>query len=188
MATKTNVRKLGAPSQKALLDVLKKRFEANMARHKGVAWPKVETTLLKSPAKLWSLSEMERTGGEPDVVGTAKGGFVFFDCVPESPRGRRSVCYDGQARKERKKYPPKHSAMELANDMGVELLTEDEYRTLQKLGDFDTRTSSWLATPADIRALGGAIFGDRRYDTVFVYHNGADSYYAARGFRCSLTV
>jgi hypothetical protein len=159
-----------------------------MARHQGVTWSKVEAKLLKNAGALWSLAEMERTGGEPDVVGETKGAFLFYDCAAESPKGRRSACYDGQARKERKKHPPKHSAMEMADDMGAELLTEDEYRTLQKLGDFDTRTSSWLATPADIRALGGAIFGDRRYDTVFVYHNGADSYYAARGFRCSLTV
>lgn len=184
----TSRKQLGVSQQKALLEVLRKRFEGNMARHRGLAWAKVEARLLKSPEELWSLAEMERTGGEPDVVGEAKGAFHFYDCAAETPAGRRSVCYDGQARKERKQHAPKSSAMEMAGAMGADLLTRDEYQRLQEMGEFDTKTSSWLSTPDDIRALGGAIFGDRRYDTVFVYHNGADSYYAARGFRCSLKV
>jgi hypothetical protein len=189
MAKNTDSKKeLGVAQQKALLETLRGRFENNMARHRGVAWAKVAAKLQKSPGKLWSLAEMEGTGGEPDVVGVAKGAFLFYDCAKESPAGRRSVCYDGQARKERKQHAPKNSAVEMANDMGADILTREEYQRLQKLGEFDTKTSSWLSTPDEIRTLGGAIFGDRRYDTVFVYHNGAESYYAARGFRCSLKV
>jgi hypothetical protein len=173
-----------------LLSALKARFEKNMNRHKGLEWAKVQAKLDAHPETLWSLNEMERTGGEPDVVGQDKktGDFIFYDCAAESPKGRRSVCYDQEALEARKEHKPKESAVNMATAMGVELLTEEEYRELQKLGEFDLKTSSWVKTPADIRKLGGAIFCDRRYDTVFVYHNGADSYYAARGFRGSLRV
>jgi len=161
-----------------------------MNRHKGVDWARVQAKLEASPDKLWSLNEMERTGGEPDVVGFDKktGEFVFYDCSAESPKGRRSICYDRAALDARKQNKPKDSAIDMADAMGVELLTEEEYRALQKLGEFDTKTSSWVQTPARIRELGGALFCDRRYDTVFLYHNGADSYYAARGFRAVLRV
>jgi hypothetical protein len=179
------------PQQRAeLLGQLKVRFEKNMNRHKGLEWAKVEAKLDASPAKLWSLSEMERTGGEPDVVAFDKktGEYVFYDCSPESPKERRSLCYDRKALDARKENKPKDSAVDMAAAIGVEILTEVEYRELQKLGSFDLKTSSWVQTPADIRSLGGAIFCDRRYNTVFTYHNGADSYYAARGFRGRLRV
>ena len=173
-----------------LLKVLQARFEKNMNRHPGLAWAKVQAKLEAGPGKLWSLSEMERTGGEPDVVAVDKksGEFVFYDCSAESPKGRRSVCYDREAWESRKENKPENTAMDMAAEMGIEMLTEEQYRELQKLGEFDTKTSSWVRTPPDIRQLGGALFCDRRYDTVFVYHNGAESYYAARGFRGSLRV
>lgn len=180
-----------APAQTAELSTtLKDRFETNMARHKSIKWINVQARLEADPEKLWSLSEMERTGGEPDVVAFDKktGEFIFFDCSPESPKGRRSVCYDPEALESRKEHKPKHSALGMAIEMGVEILTEEQYRDLQKLGEFDTKTSSWIATPSGIRDLGGALFCDRRYDTVFTYHNGAESYYAARGFRGVLRV
>lgn len=169
---------------------MKDRFEKNMRRHKGVDWAKVRARLEGNPEKLWSLSEMERTGGEPDVVGLERktGEYIFYDCSPESPKGRRSVCYDREALESRKEHKPKDSAMGMAAKMGVEILTEEHYRELQNVGEFDLKTSSWIATPPDIRELGGALFCDRRYNTVFLYHNGAESYYAARGFRGSLRV
>lgn len=180
-----------SPEQRAaLLGVLKTRFEKNMGRHKGIGWANVQVRLEANGEKLWSLSEMEGTGGEPDVVGYDKktGEYIFYDCSAESPKGRRSFCYDRKALDARKEHKPKDSAMDAAAAMGIELLTEEQYRWLQQLGEFDTKTSSWIITPPDIRKLGGAIFGDRRYNTVFIYHNGADSYYAARGFRGSLSV
>jgi hypothetical protein len=175
---------------KELLRALKARFENNMDRHKDLKWVKVQAKLKASPEKLWSLHEMEKTGGEPDVVGHDKktGEYIFWDCSAESPRGRRSLCYDREALDFRKENKPQGSAMEMAMTMGIELLSEEEYRELQKLGNFDTKTSSWVKTPSDIRKLGGALFGDRRFNTVFLYHNGAESYYAARGFRGSLRV
>jgi hypothetical protein len=191
MAKKSISKKKLSPKQSdELLAVLKARFEKNKNRHKGVEWAKVQAKLAAHPDKLSSINEMESTGGEPDVVGYDKktGEYIFYDCSAESPNGRRSVCYDGEALKSRKEHKPKNSAMEMAAAMGVELLTEEEYRELQELGKFDTKTSSWVSTPAEIRKLGGAIFCDRRYNTVFVYHNGAESYYAARGFRGSLRV
>ena len=183
-------RALSAEQRDELLGVLKTRFEKNMGRHKGLEWSKVQARLEASPAKLWSLSEMERTGGEPDVVGhdAKTGEYIFYDCSAESPKGRRSLCYDREALEARKENKPQDSAMNMAAAMGIELLGEEEYRALQLLGDFDTKTSSWLETPDAIRKFGGAIFGDRRYNQVFVYHNGADSYYAARGFRGWLRV
>jgi hypothetical protein len=182
--------KMKATERDALLETLKARFEKNMKRHEGLAWSGVEAALESDPNKLWSLAEMERTGGDPDVVGYDRkaGEYVFFDCSPESPKGRRSICYDRKALESRKEHKPADSAIDMATAMGVELLTEEQYRELQTLGEFDTKTSSWVQTPAAIRKLGGAIFCDRRYDTVFVYHNGAESYYAARGFRASLRV
>jgi len=173
-----------------LLSVLKVRFEENMDRHKGLEWAKVQAKLEAHPEKLSSLNAMESTGGEPDVVGHDKktGEYIFYDCSAESPIGRRSLCYDGDALESRKQNKPENSALDMAAAMGIELLTEEQYRELQKLGNFDTKTSSWVKTPADIRKLGGAIFCDRRYDHVFVYHNGAESYYAARGFRGLLRV
>ncbi len=173
-----------------LLATLKARFEKNMQRHSGLEWAKVQARLEANPDKLWTLHEMERTGGEPDVVGHDKksGEFVFYDCSPESPKGRRSLCYDKKALDERKEHKPKGNAVDTAAAMGIELLTEDQYRELQKLGEFDLKTSSWVLTPASIRKLGGSIFCDRRYDHVFTYHNGAQSYYAARGFRGMLRV
>ena len=173
-----------------LLKTLKTRFEKNMNRHKGIDWSKVQAKLEANPKKLWSLNEMERTGGEPDVVGHDKksGEYIFYDCSAESPKGRRSVCYDREALEARKEHKPKDNAIDMAAAMGVELLTEEQYRELQQLGEFDTKTSSWIQTPADIRKLGGALFCDRRYNTVFVYHNGAESYYGARAFRGSLAV
>jgi hypothetical protein len=173
-----------------LLSALKVRFEKNMNRHPNVEWAKLQTKLEANPEKLWSLNEMERTGGEPDVVGyDAKADeYTFVDCSAESPKGRRSVCYDREALESRKEHKPKNNAIDMAAAMGIELLTEAQYRELQKLGAFDTKTSSWVKTPSEIRKLGGALFCDRRYNTVFVYHNGAESYYAARGFRGSLRV
>ena len=168
-----------------LLRTLKARFEKNMNRHKGFVWAKVQAKLEANAEKLWSLNEMERTGGEPDVVGHDKktGKFTFFDCSAESPKGRRSLCYDREGLESRKEFKPEDNAMDMATAMGIELLTEEQYRELQKLGNFDTKTSTWVKTPPAIRKLGGAVFCDRRYDTVFLYHNGAESYYAARGFR-----
>jgi Protein of unknown function (DUF4256) len=173
-----------------LLRTLQARFETTMNRHKGLEWAKVQAKLEASAEKLWSLNEMERTGGEPDVVGHDKktGEYIFYDCSAESPSGRRSLCYDREALDSRKEHKPKNNANDMAAAMGVELLTEEQYRELQKLGAFDNKTSSWVKTPPDIRKLGGALFCDRRYDTVFVYHNGAESYYAARGFRGWLRV
>lgn len=177
-------------SNAELLQVLQGRFEKNMNRHAGLEWSKVQAKLEANPEKLGSLSEMERTGGEPDVVGydEASGEYVFMDCSAESPKGRRSVCYDREALESRKEHKPANSAMDMVAAMGIELLTEEQYRELQKLGNFNMKTSSWLKTPSDIRKLGGAVFADYRYGHVFVYHNGAESYYAARGFRGSLRV
>ena len=173
-----------------LLKALKARFEKNLNRHKGVAWAEVQAKLEANAEKLWSLNEMERTGGEPDVVGHDKktGDYIFYDCAAESPKGRRSLCYDHEALQSRKENKPKGSAVNLAAAMGIEVLTEEQYRGLQELGDFDAKTSSWVQTPSAIRKLGGALFCDRRFDTVFLYHNGAESYYAARAFRGSLKV
>ena len=181
---------LSTQQREELLRALKARFEKNRNRHEGLEWAKVKTKLEANPEKLCSLSEMERSGGEPDIVGHDKttGEYIFFDCSPESPKDRRSFCYDREALDSRKEAKPKNSATDMATAMGVELLTEEQYRELQKLGNFDTKTSSWLQTPSSIRKLGGAIFGDRRFDHVFIYHNGAESYYAARGFRGSLMV
>jgi hypothetical protein len=188
MGSKKNT--LPQSAAERLLATLKERFENNMGRHKGLAWTKVQARLDANPEKLWSLNEMERSGGEPDVVGHDErtGEYVFQDCSAESPKGRRSLCYDRAALQARKQHKPKNNALDVAEAMGVELLTEEQYRELQKLGEFDTKTSSWIRTPAEIRKLGGALFCDRRYDAVFVYHNGAESYYAARGFRGSLKV
>ncbi len=187
---KNTKKKLSAEQSKDLIKVLKTRFEKNMKRHKGIDWDKVQAKLEKHPEKLWVLDEMEITGGEPDVVGFDKktSEFIFFDCSDESPKERRSICYDHEALNSRKENKPKNSAINMAEEMGIEILTEEEYRELQTLGEFDLKTSSWIKTPANIRKLKGALFCDRRYDTVFVYHNGAESYYAARGFRGSLRV
>lgn len=187
--TKSN-KKLSGEQIEDLLLTLRARFEKNMKRHKGLEWTKVQAKLEANPEKLWSLDEMEATGGEPDVVGYDKktGEYIFYDCSGESPKGRRSLCYDGEALESRKEHKPKSSALEMAAEIGIELLTEEQYRQLQELGEFDTKTSSWVQTPAAIRKLGGALFCDRRYDHVFVYHNGAESYYAARAFRGSLRV
>src|SRR5881409_1232591 len=181
---------LSPEQREELLRALKARFEKNMNRHKGLEWAKIQARLDAITEKLWSLNEMERTGGEPDVVGHDKktGEYIFYDCSAESPKGRRSVCYDREALELRKEHKPEDNAIDMAAAMGIELLTEEQYRALQKLGDFDTKTSSWVKTPSDIRKLGGAIFADYRYDNVFTYHNGADSYYAARGFRGSVKV
>ena len=187
-----NIKKLTSAQQDSLFSVLKVRFEKNKNRHPGFEWAKVQARLdsLAGREKLWSLSEMERTGGEPDVVDHDKktDEYIFYDCSAESPNGRRSFCYDREALNSRKENKPKDNAMDMAAAIGIEVLSEEQYRALQKLGNFDTKTSSWIKTPVGIRKLGGAIFCDRRYDTVFVYHNGADSYYAARGFRGSLRV
>ena len=180
-----------APKQREeLLGVLKTRFEKDLNRHKDLDWDKVQAKLESNPAKLWSLNEMERTGGEPDVVGVDKntGEYVFYDCSAESPKGRRSYCYDGAAWDSRKQHKPENAAVDAAAEMGIELLTEEQYRELQKLDEFDLKTSSWVLTPAEVRKLGGAIFCDRRFGRVFTYHNGAESYYAARGFRGVLRV
>jgi hypothetical protein len=181
---------ISAAEKNKLLDTLRKRFEKNMSRHKGMDWAKVQAKLEKQEEKLWSLNEMELSGGEPDVIGVDKksGEFIFYDCAEESPKGRRSFCYDQDALNSRKEHKPKNSAINFANEMGVEILDEEEYRNLQKLGKFDTKSSSWVKTPKEIRELGGAVFCDRRYDTVFMYHNGAESYYAVRGFRGSLRI
>ena len=179
------------PAQrKELTRALKARFEENMNRHQDLEWAQVQAKLEANAEKLWSLNEMERTGGEPDVVGHDKktGEYIFYDCSAESPKGRRSICYDREALESRKEHKPEDSAIDMATAMGIELLTEEQYRELQKRGNFDTKTSSWVKTPSDIRKLGGALFCDRRYDTVFVYHNGAESYYGARAFRGSLRV
>ncbi|MGY0694576.1 DUF4256 domain-containing protein [Virgibacillus sp. FSP13] len=186
----SNKKELLSEQREELLSALKARFEKNMNRHKGLEWDKVQAKLKANTEKLWSLNEMERTGGEPDVVGYDEKSdeYIFYDCSAESPKGRRSVCYDREALESRKKHKPENSAIDMATAMGIELLTEEQYRELQKLENFDMKTSSWVQTPANIRKLGGAIFCDRRYDTVFVYHNGAESYYAARGFRGSLRV
>lgn len=187
---KSAKKKLSAEQAQDLLATLKNRFEKHKNRHKGMEWASVQAKLEAKPEKLWSLDEMEISGGEPDVVAYDKktDEYVFYDCSAESPKGRRSVCYDHHALESRKEHKPKDSAMGMAADMGINVLTEEEYRQLQKLGDFDTKTSSWIVTPAEIRKLGGALFCDRRYDTVFLYHNGAESYYAARAFRGSLRV
>jgi Protein of unknown function (DUF4256) len=194
---RTRVRKINgnrkdlSPEQREeLLGAQKARFEKNMNRHEGLEWAKVQAKLEVNAEKLWSLNEMERTGGEPDVVGHDKktGEYIFYDCSAESPKGRRSACYDREALESRKEHKPEDSAIDMAAAMSIELLTEEQYRDLQKLGNFDTKTSSWVKTPSDIRKLGGALFCDRRYDTVFVYHNGAESYYAARAFRGSVRV
>jgi len=187
---KTNKKKLPSQQQSELLKILKTRFEKNMNRHKGVEWNKVEAKLTADPGKLWSLNEMEMTGGEPDVVALDKktGEYIFYDCSAESPKGRRSICYDHEALESRKEHKPENSAIEMAADMGIEILTEEQYRELQQLGNFDLKTSSWVRTPPEIRKLGGAVFCDRRYNHIFLYHNGAESYYAARGFRGSLRV
>ncbi len=189
-STKTNKKKLSPEQAKELLNALKSRFEKNMNRHKGLEWAKVQAKLEANPEKLWSLDDMETTGGEPDVVGydNKTGEYIFYDCSAESPKDRRSLCYDRRALESRKEHKPKNSAMDMAAEMGIEILSEEQYRALQQLGEFDTKTSSWVQTPGEIRALGGAIFCDRRYNTVFLYHNGAESYYAARGFRGSLRV
>ncbi|KAA9347941.1 DUF4256 domain-containing protein [Larkinella humicola] len=181
---------LSSQQREELLKILKARFEKNANRHAGLDWAKVQARLEANPAKLWSLDDMESTGGEPDVVGYDQktDEYIFYDCSAESPKGRRSLCYDHAALESRKENKPANSAVEMASDMGIELLTEDQYRALQQLGTFDTKTSSWIQTPAEIRKLGGALFCDRRYNTVFVYHNGAESYYAARAFRGSLRV
>lgn len=183
-------KKLSAKESKELLLVLQARFGENMNRHKGIVWDTIRERLQVKTEKLWSLSKMEETGGEPNVIGYDKktGEYIFYDCSSESPKGRRSICYDHQALEYRKEHKPETSAIQLAADMGIDLLTEEQYRELQNLGSFDTKTSSWIATPPAIRKLGGALFGDFRYGTVFIYHNGAESYYAARGFRGSLRV
>jgi hypothetical protein len=183
-------RKLSSEQSEEILEVLKVRFGKNMNRHKDIEWIKVQKKLEVNNEKLWSLSEMEKTGGEPDVVDYDDNSdeYIFYDCSAETPIGRRSVCYDHEALELRKKNKPRSSAIDMADDMGIDILTEEQYRELQKLGNFDTKTSSWVKTPANIRKLEGALFCDRRYDTVFVYHNGADSYYAARGFRGLLIV
>ncbi len=188
--SKQNQKELSQQQKGKLLSALKDRFEENMSRHKGLVWEKIEKKLESHPEKLWSLHEMEASGGEPDVVGydKKKNEYVFFDCAEESPKGRRSLCYDRAAWQSRKEHKPKDNALDVATGMGIEILTEEQYRELQTLGEFDTKTSSWVKTPSDIRKLGGAIFCDRRYDMVFTYHNGAESYYAARGFRGSLKV
>ncbi len=183
-------KELSSKQREELFNILKVRFDKNMNRHKNIEWGKVRARLQSNDEKLWSLNEMEQTGGEPDVAGQDKktGQYFFYDCSAESPKGRRSLCYDREALDSRKEFKPENSAIDMAAAMGIELLTEEQYRELQKLGNFDNKTSSWIITPSDIRKLGGALFCDRRYNTVFTYHNGAESYYAARGFRGSLNV
>lgn len=186
--TLSNKKVLSLEQREELIQILRERFEKNRHRHKNLEWDKVQARLLKNPEKLWSLQEMQRTGGEPDVVDydKEKDEYIFFDCSPESPKGRRSLCYDREALESRKKFKPENNVLDMATTMGIELLTEEQYRALQKLGNFDSKTSSWIQTPSDIRKLGGALFCDYRYGHVFVYHNGAESYYGARGFRGSL--
>lgn len=186
----STAKRLSAKEHKELLSNLQVRFEQNMNRHQGLVWAAIQARLEAAPEKLWSLGEMERTGGEPDVVGydDKSGEYIFYDCSEQSPKGRRSVCYDPEALESRKDAKPNNSALGMAAAMGVEILTIEQYQELQQLGEFDTKTSSWLQTPPEIRKRGGALFGDRRYDHVFIYHNGAESYYAARGFRGSLRV
>jgi hypothetical protein len=179
---------LSADRRQELFDVLKARFEKNMKRHRGIEWSAVQARLEENAGKLWSLGEMERTGGEPDVIARHRNEYVFYDCSAESPKGRRSICYDREGQESRKEHRPENNAIDMAAAMGIEILTEDEYRELQKLGEFDTKTSSWVQTPPEVRELGGALFCDRRYGKVFVYHNGAQSYYAARAFRGVLKV
>jgi hypothetical protein len=185
-----NKKELSQEQSEELIGLLKARFEKNMSHHKGLEWTKLKAKLEAHSEKLWSLSEMERTDGEPDVIGldNTTGEYIFYDCSAESPNGRRSICYDREGLESRKEHKPENNAVDMAAAMGIELLTEEQYRGLQKLGSFDTKTSSWVKTPAEIRKLGGALFCDRRYDHVFVYHNGAESYYAVRGFRGSLKV
>lgn len=185
-----NKKELTSGQYEELIKALKDRFEKNINRHKDIEWASVQAKLEAHPEKLWSLSEMGKTGGEPDVVDQDKttGEYIFYDCSPESPKGRRSICYDREALESRKEYKPENNALDMAANMGIELLTEEQYRELQKLGNFDMKTSSWVKTPSEIRKLGGAIFCDRRYDHVFVYHNGAESYYGVRGFRGELKV
>ena len=187
---KTNKKELPSKQQEELLNVLKSRFEKNMNRHKDIKWSDVQTKLLSNSDKLWSLNEMEKTGGEPDVIGYDKKSneYIFCDCAVESPTGRRSTCYDKEGQESRKEHKPENNAVDMATSMGIELLTEEQYRDLQQLGKFDAKTSSWIKTPDNIRKLGGALFADYRYGQVFVYHNGAQSYYAARGFRGLLIV
>ena len=186
----SNKKNLSPEQREQLLRALKARFEKNMNRHESLAWAKVQTRLEAGAEKLWSLNEMERTEGEPDVVGHDErtGEYIFYDCSAQSPKGRRSLCYDREALESRKQHKPQNNALDMADAMGIELLTEKQYRELQRLGEFDTKTSNWIKTPSQIRKLGGALFCDRRYDTVFVYHNGAESYYAARAFRGSFRV
>jgi hypothetical protein len=186
----SNKTQISPEQQEELFTVLRTRFEKRVSRHKSIEWAKVQSRLEANPQKLWSLHEMERTGGEPDVIGIDEktGEYIFYDCSEQSPAGRRNLCYDRQALDARKQFKPANSAMDVAVEMGIEMLTEEQYKELQQLGSFDTKTSSWIQTPAYIRKLGGALFCDRRYDAVFVYHNGADSYYAARGFRGSLRI
>lgn len=188
--TNSSKKKLSKEQHEELLKTVKARFEKNMNRHKGLEWAKVAAKLEADTKKLWSLNEMERTGGEPDVVGYDKkaGEYIFYDCSAETPKGRRNCCYDGEAQEARKEHKPENNAIDMAADIGIEILTEEQYRELQQLGEFDLKTSSWVKTPADIRKLGGALFADRRYGHVFLYHNGAQSYYAVRGFRGSLRV
>ena len=185
-----NKKDLSSKQSEELLRILKIRFDKNMSRHKGAQWPKIQNKLEANPEKMWSLNKMEETGGEPDVVSynNKTDEYTFFDCSEESPKGRRSLCYDKEALDSRKEHKPKNSAIGIAVEMGVELLTEEQYHELQQLGNFDTKTSSWLATPKKLRELGGAIFGDWRYERVFIYHNGAESYYSVRGFRGSIRV
>ncbi|MEE1945391.1 DUF4256 domain-containing protein [Pedobacter sp. KR3-3] len=187
---KNDKKQLSPAQNEELIGILKERFVKNSNRHKDIAWGKVQAKLEANPAKLWSLDEMETTGGEPDVVGydSKTDEYIFYDCSAESPKGRRSICYDHEALEARKEHKPANSAIEMAKDMGIEILTEAQYRDLQQLGNFDTKTSSWILTTPEVRKLGGALFCDRRYNTVFLYHNGAESYYAARGFRGSLKV
>lgn len=187
---KSSKRSLTSDETQTILETLKLRFENNLHRHKGMKWTEVQARLDANPAKLWSLHQMETSGGEPDVVGhnPRSGEFLFFDCSAESPKGRRSLSYDREGQESRKEHKPKNNALDVANNMGIDLLTEEQYRDLQKLGEFDKKTSSWILTPPEIRSLGGALFCDRRYDHVFVYHNGAQSYYAARGFRGAVWV
>lgn len=187
---KTSKNKLTASQAAELINILQARFEKNKNRHKGIEWNKVQAKLEASPGKLWSLNEMEMTGGEPDVVGIDKktNEYIFYDCSPETPKGRRSICYDPEALESRKEHKPAHSAIGMADEMGIDILTEEQYRELQQLGAFDLKTSSWVLTPPPIRKLGGALFCDQRYDTVFLYHNGAESYYGARGFRGLLRI